>query len=63
MELLKSVRLLSNVLFFRLKYGDPGKVDRHWENYWKTIRKTGRGGWGPVSSTWYASSRRRQCSV
>ncbi len=44
MELLKSVRLLSNVLFFRLKYGDPGKVDRHWENYWKTIQKTGRAG-------------------
>lgn len=44
MELLKSVRLLSNVLFFRLKYGHPGEVDRHWENYWKTIRKTGRGG-------------------
>lgn len=44
MELLKSVRLLSNVLFFRLKYGDPGKVDRHWENYWKTIGSTGRQG-------------------
>jgi SAM-dependent methyltransferase len=44
MELLKSVRLISNVLFFRLKYGDPGKVDRHWENYWKTIKSTGRGG-------------------
>jgi SAM-dependent methyltransferase len=44
MELLKSVRLISNVLFFRLKYGDPGKVDRHWENYWKTIKTTGPGG-------------------
>jgi SAM-dependent methyltransferase len=44
MELLKSVRLLSNVLFYRLKWGDPGKVDRHWENYWRSIDKTGRGG-------------------
>lgn len=44
MELLKSVRLLSNVLFFRLKYGDPSAVDRHWENYWKTIGQTGPGG-------------------
>ena len=24
--------------------GDPGKVDRHWENYWRSIEKTGRGG-------------------
>jgi len=44
MELLKSVRLLSNVLFFRLKYGNPAEVDRHWENYWQSIEKTGRGG-------------------
>jgi SAM-dependent methyltransferase len=44
MELLKSVRLISNVLFFRLKWGDPGEVDRHWENYWRTIQSTGRGG-------------------
>jgi SAM-dependent methyltransferase len=44
MELLKSVRLLSNVLFFRFKYGNPGEVDRHWENYWRNIGKTGRGG-------------------
>jgi SAM-dependent methyltransferase len=44
MELLKSARLLSNVLFFRLKWGDPGEVDRHWENYWRTIQTTGRGG-------------------
>jgi len=26
MELLKSVRLISNVLFYRLKWGDPCKV-------------------------------------
>lgn len=44
MELLKSVRLLSNVLYFRLKWGDPGEVDRHWENYWRTIQSTGREG-------------------
>lgn len=44
MELLKSMRLLSNVLFFRFKHGHPGKVDRHWENYWRTIDKTGTGG-------------------
>jgi SAM-dependent methyltransferase len=44
MELLKSVRLISNVLFYRLKWGNPGQVDRHWENYWKSIDKTGRGG-------------------
>jgi SAM-dependent methyltransferase len=44
MELLKSVRLISNVLFYRLKWGHPGKVERHWENYWRTIEKTGRGG-------------------
>ena len=44
MELLKSVRLLSNVLFYRLKWGNPGEVDRHWENYWRSIGKTGRGG-------------------
>src|SRR3954451_18304935 len=44
MELLKSVRLISNVLFFRLKWGNPGEVDRHWENYWRTIKTTGRGG-------------------
>jgi SAM-dependent methyltransferase len=44
MELLKSIRLISNVLFYRLKWGDPGKVDRHWENYWRTIEKTGREG-------------------
>ena len=43
MELLKSVRLISNVLFYRLKWGHPGKVERHWENYWRTIEKTGRG--------------------
>ncbi len=44
MELLKSVRLISNVLFYRLKWGHPGKVERHWENYWQSIEKTGRGG-------------------
>ncbi|HEY0514713.1 MAG TPA: class I SAM-dependent methyltransferase [Thermoanaerobaculia bacterium] len=44
MELLKSVRLISNVLFYRFKWGKPGEVDRHWENYWKSIEKTGRGG-------------------
>jgi len=44
MELLKSVKLLSNVLFYRLKWGDPGEVDRHWENYWRSIEKTGRDG-------------------
>jgi SAM-dependent methyltransferase len=44
MEPLKSLRLLSNVLFFRLKYGDPGEVDRHWEHYWQSIEKTGRDG-------------------
>lgn len=44
MELLKSVRLLSNVMFFRLKHGNPSEVDRHWENYWKTIDRTGTGG-------------------
>src|SRR5262245_14034131 len=44
MEPLKSLRLLSNVLFFRLKYGNPGEVDRHWENYWRSIEKTGQGG-------------------
>jgi len=44
MELLKSFRLLSNVLFFRFKHGDPSQVDRHWDNYWKSIGKTGRGG-------------------
>ena len=44
MELLKSVRLLSNVLFFRLKHGNPSAVDRHWESYWKTIGQTGPGG-------------------
>ncbi|HEV8580569.1 MAG TPA: class I SAM-dependent methyltransferase [Thermoanaerobaculia bacterium] len=44
MELLKSLRLASNVLFFRLKYGNPGEVERHWENYWQSIGKTGAGG-------------------
>ncbi|HKI02410.1 MAG TPA: class I SAM-dependent methyltransferase [Thermoanaerobaculia bacterium] len=44
MELFKTVRLLSNVLFFRFKYGNPREVDRHWENYWKSIDKTGRSG-------------------
>ncbi|HEV7504745.1 MAG TPA: class I SAM-dependent methyltransferase [Thermoanaerobaculia bacterium] len=44
MELLKSVRLLSNVLFYRFKWGHPGEVDRHWENYWRSIGKTGKGG-------------------
>lgn len=44
MGLLKSVRLLSNVLFFRFKHGHPGEVDRHWDNYWQTIEKTGRNG-------------------
>lgn len=44
MELLKSVRLLSNVLFFRFKHGNPGEVERHWENYWKSIDTTGVGG-------------------
>jgi SAM-dependent methyltransferase len=44
MEPLKSLRLLSNILFFRLKWGNPGEVDRHWENYWRTIETTGRDG-------------------
>lgn len=44
MELLKTMRLLSNVLFFRFKHGHPGEVDRHWDNYWRTIQKTGRNG-------------------
>jgi SAM-dependent methyltransferase len=44
MELVKSLRLLSNILFFRLKYGDPGEVNRHWESYWRSIEKTGQGG-------------------
>jgi SAM-dependent methyltransferase len=44
MELLKSVRLLSYVLYFRLKHGDPGEVARHWESYWRTIEKTGGDG-------------------
>lgn len=44
MKLLKSIRLLSHVLYFRLKHGNPGEVDRHWENYWRTIEKTGSDG-------------------
>jgi SAM-dependent methyltransferase len=44
MELLKSVRLLSNVLYFRVKHGNPGEVARHWENFWQTIETTGRDG-------------------
>ena len=44
MELLKSVRLISNVLFYRLKCGGPRQGRRHWENYWRSIDKTGRGG-------------------
>jgi len=44
MEILKTIRLLSHVLYFRLKHGNPGEVDRHWENYWRTIEKTGSDG-------------------
>jgi SAM-dependent methyltransferase len=44
MEIMKSIRLLSHVLYFRLKHGDPGEVARHWENYWRTIEKTGNDG-------------------
>src|SRR5262245_14194246 len=44
MELMKSLRLLSNVLFFRFKHGNPGEIDRHWENYWRSIERTGTGG-------------------
>jgi SAM-dependent methyltransferase len=44
MEILKSLRLLSHVLYFRLKYGNPGEVERHWENYWRSIERTGRDG-------------------
>ena len=39
-----SLRLLSNVLYFRLRHGHPGEVDRHWETYWKSIERTGKGG-------------------
>src|SRR5262245_40488910 len=41
---LKSLRLLSNVLYFRLRRGHPAKVDRHWETYWKSVERTGQGG-------------------
>ncbi|MFL6259776.1 MAG: class I SAM-dependent methyltransferase [Thermoanaerobaculia bacterium] len=44
MALLKTIRLLSHVIYFRLKHGDPGEVSRHWENYWSTIEKTGSDG-------------------
>ena len=44
MEVLKSLRLITSVLFFRAKWGHPGAVDRHWENYWRHVDKTGRGG-------------------
>ena len=43
-EALKSLRLLSNVLYFRLRRGHPGKVDRHWETYWRSVERTGQGG-------------------
>ena len=44
MELGRSLRMLASVAFFRALSGDPAAVERHWENYWRRIQKTGRDG-------------------
>lgn len=44
MGMLSTVRLLSNLLLVRLKHGHPRHYDRHWQNYWSSIDKTGREG-------------------
>lgn len=44
MELLKNVRVVASVLYFRIRHGSPRAVERHWENFWRTVEKTGREG-------------------
>jgi len=44
MGLTDTVKLYSNFIRLRLKNGDPRDYDRHWENFWKTIDRTGQDG-------------------
>ncbi|HEX2222813.1 MAG TPA: class I SAM-dependent methyltransferase [Thermoanaerobaculia bacterium] len=44
MGLISTARLLGNLVLIRLKHGHPRHYDRHWENYWSSIEKTGQDG-------------------
>jgi len=44
MDLMSSMRFYTNLLFFRLKSGNPREYHRQWDNYWQTIHKTGADG-------------------
>lgn len=44
MGLVSTARLLGNLILIRLKHGHPRHYDRHWQNYWSSIEKTGQDG-------------------
>jgi SAM-dependent methyltransferase len=44
MGLTDSLKLYSNFIRLRLKNGNPREYDRHWENFWKTVDRTGADG-------------------
>jgi len=44
MGLPASIRFWSQLLYFRARHGSPRRYPQHWESFWRTVGKTGRGG-------------------
>ncbi len=39
-----SIRLWSQLIYFRLRHGSPRRYPDQWDSYWRSVRATGRGG-------------------
>ncbi len=39
-----SIRLWSQLIYFRLRHGSPRRYPAQWDSYWRSVHETGRGG-------------------
>lgn len=44
MSLSGSIRLWSQLIYFRLRHGSPRRYPDQWDSYWRSVHLTGRGG-------------------
>src|SRR5436309_13736604 len=44
MSLSGSIRLWSQLIYFRLRHGSPRRYPDQWDSYWRSVHRTGRGG-------------------
>jgi SAM-dependent methyltransferase len=62
MGLSGSIRLWSQLIYFRLRHGSPRRYPDQWESYWRSVHATGRGGevlWDNVPERASAEDLRR----